>query len=346
MKLRKKEKTPPSPSQPTGLYEVAPHEIPAIRIATAIGNKSDKELCFVVGGGLGDRVCAEPTLRYAIENFQGVNISLICDTPQLFDHLEFKEVFNFKDKHPIIGRHLYLHTYPTTPLFNQFVNPNLFHCVDYPSLAALRMQLPMSYKTVDICPQFPDRSRKGNLNYAVTQDEKYVILHLGKSWPSRTFPTWWWENIISSLIASGKKPVLIGNNCVEISDFWKSVCVDLTDSLNLDQYLFICFHCNYMITNDSSPLHIAAAGEKAKIAFVSTCRRGDLITHYRPEYGAGMKDFAHGWMWSEYNLIPNNLDVLTMQDVPFGKIDDWLPPTEEVVDWIVEEEEDEEEYYD
>lgn len=351
MKLRKKEKPQPFTPQEKpikGAFDIEPHEVPAIRIATAIGNKSDKELAFVVGGGLGDRVCAEPTLRFALEYFKGVNISLICETPQLFRHLNFKEIFDLKNTHPIVGRHLYMHTYSTSPLQNQFMNPNLISCVDMCSLSALRMQLPVDFKKICLETFHPEEIKDERLFKVV--EPPHVLLHLGKSWPSRTFPSKWWNDIIDQVLEYELIPVLIGNNCVEVEV--KPGVVDLRDQLTLDEFIYVCFNTDAIITNDSSPLHLASAGW-GSIAFVSTCRRGDLLMHHRFRgVGWRMKDFAcdrtyQGKMWQKFNILPNNLDLHTMKEVPAGNvIEDYLPDPRNVVDWIKYNKDYEEEEYD
>lgn len=319
------------------LYEVQPHEIPAIRVATAIDNGCQSELCFVVGGGLGDRVCAEPTLRFALNHFKDVRISLICDTPSLFRHLNFHEVFDLKKTHPIVGRHLYLYTYATSPLMLQIMNPNFCHAVDAASITAFRMQLPPENK--ELVMKMPDLTSANSKYFDAIQlinSPGHVVLHLGKSWASRTFPAPWWREVISELRFHHKIPVLIGNNCIEGIEF--SGCVDLRDRLTLDEYVSVCLTANHLITNDSSPLHIAAAGN-ANIAFVSTCRRGDLLMHVRNgELGWRMKDFAFGEMWAEYKFIPNFLEPLSMADIPRGKIENYLPTPSTIVNWIRREE--------
>lgn len=335
MSFMKRKKQPVKDSK-GGTYEIAPHEIPAVRISAAVGNKCNDQLCFVVGGGLGDRVCAEPTLRFALEKFRGVEISLICETPELFRHLKFKEVFDLKTKHPIVGRHLYLYTYSKSPLYNQFMNANLCHCIDVASLTSLRLQLPLEYRTVQL--QSPNITSASHPVLSALHEPKCVLLHLGKSWPSRTFPATWWEGVMTGLIENDFHPILIGNNCIEVAlderNSWEYT--DLRNLLSLDEFLFACLNCKNLVTNDSSPLHIASAGY-ANIAFVSTCRRGDLVTHQRTDKYkyASRRDFAVGEMWNEYNIIPNNLDLLTMSDLPSGKkIEDYLPDPGEIVTWM------------
>lgn len=315
--------------------EVIPAEIPSLRIAAALENRSSNNLCFVVGGGLGDRICAEPTIRYAIDSFKGVSISLICETPELFNHLHFFERFDLKRRHPIMGRHLYLYTYPKNSMFSQFINANGLHCVDLPAIAALRHVLPIEYRQVVLDTPRPSHSfaaMVGDLRH------KYVLIHCGKAWPSRTFTSSWLQRVVQTVLDAGKTAVLFGNNCVDMPEYPSRV-VDTRDQLSMSEYLYMVKNCEYLITNDSSPLHIAAAGT-GKIAFVSTCRNGELLTHYRSGgLGWRMRNFAQGDMWAHYNMLPNHLEVLSLCEVPTGFIEDFLPDPLKMVDWLLTEEE-------
>lgn len=317
----------------------SPHEFPSIKIGTAIQNQSSKEICFVVGGGIGDRVCAEPTLRFAIQHFKDCNISLICETPELFSHLSFKEVFDMKRTFPIIGRHLYLNTYPKSRLLNEFLNANLTHCVDYPSMASIRIQLPEKHKFVLMDAPSP------GLDIVRLKGPHYIIVHPGKSWPSRTFPSAWWDSVIYTIKKRGYQAVIVGSDTVQLAEHSLKDSIDLRGKTTLMEFAWILQHCEAVITNDSSPVHLAAPG-RAKIAFVSSCRRGDLLLHWRKSpyahesggLGWRMKDFAKTSVWDKYPLAPNILDEVHIDKLPAGvSIQDILPQPEEILDWINKE---------
>lgn len=319
-----------------------PNEFVALRIQAAIENGSNKNLCFSVGGGIGDRLCAEPTLRFALENFKDVSISIICETPELFSHLKFHEVFDLKKTYPVVGRHLYLTTYPKSPLYNTFVNANMVDLVDHASISALRCQLPTIYKIIQNDPQIEDRVRLAKLADIIL-DERTVLVHPGKSWPSRTFPVSFWNSVICELVDGGFKPTIIGNNLVGGDEATEALrlnhpsITDLRSQTSLTELAWLCKHAKAIVTNDSSPLHLAATGE-GKIAYIATCRRGDLLRHERVGgKGWRMKDFAAQPMWMYYNMIPNNADEQRISEVPPGfKIEDFLPEPADIVDWIKE----------
>lgn len=274
-------------------------------------------------------ICAEPTLRFAIHHFKS-DVSLACERPELFSHLKFKEIFDFKNDFLITGRHFNLNCYPkNAELLNQFINPNLVHCVDWPSLATLRMQLPIKYRRVQLHPKaFPEPPKK-----AIGSNR--VLLHVGKGWPSKTFPQEWWIAAMKDCLERGFVPVLIGQNCIEFSGLDDGV-VDLRDKLSFNQFLWLCKNSHRMITNDSAPLHIAAAGD-GKIAFVSTAKRGDLITHYREGgYGWRMKDFGNR-LWDEFPLSPSHGEPIFINEIPNNRRLS-LPDPMDLVEWLWENE--------
>lgn len=301
-------------------------DIPYECIKSSIESGTDKNILFLVGGGLGDRICAEPTIRYALETFKGINISIACETPELFNHLKFKEVFDFKKTYPVTGRHLCIDTYPAPhKLINQFMSPNLMSTVDYASLSALRCILPRSYKAPKLFTVLP----------TIDLPEKSVVLHVGKSWESRTFPAKWWNTVLSTLKRTGMNPVLVGNNCIDIDSdgIW-----DLREMLSMNDFIGVCQNAYAIITNDSSPVHIGATG-KAMIAFVPTVRRPDYLMHHR-NGGFGWKTMAFYDQpyWELLDSCPNHLATKGIDKIPEGhKITDFLPNPKTIVEWIITE---------
>lgn len=309
-------------------FDVNAEDLPAIRIASAVGRGVNKNILFKVGGGLGDRVCAEPTLRYALENFKDVKISLACDTPEIYRHLKFEEVFDFKTKKPLKDDFLILETYPTSQLFNQFFNPNLVNSVDFASISALRCQIPRPHDRRIILHPIPscnDTARRAAF------DQKYVAIHPGKTWESRTFPADWWNTVIQAVRHKKRIPLLVGNNTVEVNP---TDCVDLRDRLSLNDFAWVCMNVHAIVTNDSSPLHLGAAGSTTLIAHISTARHPDLLRHWRRGVlGWGMKNFALGGHWERVQC-PNDLSPNRIAEADEKQIRSWLPAPSDIMSWI------------
>lgn len=311
------------------MFDIPNNEVPAIRIAKAIGGHYDKNFLMIVGGGLGNRACAEPTLRYCQYNFKGCEISLLCDTPSLYRHLNFTSVYTSPQEVPD-DKHLPVYTYAQGSLANQFFNANLMHSIDFASVSAFRGQLPVSFKHIVMTPTPP----KERDIFQLGGTERYVLCHVGKTWESRTFPTWWWESVMWEVKKKGYVPVMIGKDCIDLKNTG-NVAIDLRDKLSLNDFVWLCKHACNVITNDSSPLHFASAGD-AKIAFVPTCRDPDLLTHWRKgKWGWRMKPFFKNRMWPMYDFKPNNLEPGNIAKLP--PVTDWeafLPPPEELLTWM------------
>lgn len=314
------------------LFEFKANEVPAIRIASAISRNKQKDILIVVGGGLGDRICAIPTVKYILDHYKDCKVSLMCDTPEIFNPLPFDKVYSDIDDVDE-DDHLAFYTYNGSNLANQFFNPNLMNSVDFASVSAIRGQLPDSYRRIMIYPNAPTAPSIINI---ATKD-RYCLVHVGKSWPSRTLPAHWYWSLITNLQAIGRIPVLIGKNCVDLDELPRSYSniIDLRDKTSLSEFLWLCKNADALITNDSSPLHAAACGE-TKIAFVATCRGPDFLTHHRVGgYGWRMKSFYKDKMWEKFITPPNSLDFVDITQVPEGtKIEDYIPDPIEIVKWI------------
>lgn len=311
-----------------GVFDIDANEIPAIRIAKAVGARVNKRILFVVGGGLGDRVCAEPTIRYFQNQFLECRVSLMCETPEIFSHLRFEKIFTNVDQIPN-DEYLALNTYAQGNLANQFFNANLMNPVDFASISALRMTLPLKDKR-----PFMLFEKIPTLQDPLSQ--RAVVLHPGKTWPSRTIPSGWWQGVVHSLLAKEYTPVIVGNETVDL-DFDLSKCMMLRKELTLKQFAYAC-QAFPLITNDSSPIHLAAPGWN-KVAFVSTVREPSLLSHVRGmnyQFGYNMKNFTDGKPWELFSFCPNDLEHHKIDVFPEGyKIEQFLPDPAEVVEWVV-----------
>lgn len=311
-------------------FNIEPSELPYIRVVNAIANKVNGKLLFVVSGGLGDRVCAEPTLRYATDLAPkwGYTVSLACDTPELFRHLKFEKVIDMKGELPTTFQYMVFYTYPPTGLPLQFMNPNFMHCVDAASMMALRQQLPPESRQIFLFPQEP---KDGNLMREIL-GPKTVVIHPGKTWATRTFPAQFWNAVIHSVRTAWLTPVLVGNSTVDVNP---EGCLDLRGKTSLMDFAWICKNASRVVTNDSSPLHLAASGS-AKIAFIASSRRPDLLLHTRQrKVGWRMKDFSVRPLWEEFDSFPNTIEQRSLAEMPvstWNELD--LPSPVRILNWL------------
>lgn len=306
--------------------------IPAFRTQIAVQNGVEKNLLFRTWGGLGDQICAEPTLRFALANFPDCTISLESEQPDLFQHLQFHKVYNLKKgERANPDKHLTFETI-TPPddsnLVWQFFSHMITNCVDFPSLCALRFQLPVSDKEV----------RLADIGYkAPFELDRAVIVHAGRHWQSKTFPKEFWDAVLKQIFDSGAIPVLIGANTDDnrgTVDVNTDGCIDMRNKLSIMETVSLLKQSKVLLTNDSSPLHMAVDSD-AWIGFVATCKHPDYIGHWRRgQWMYRMVNHGKGGIWDIMNYCPNVENEVTAENVG-DHILSWLPDPIEFANWGV-----------
>ncbi len=314
---------------------IAAWKMPEYRTALAIQREVERNLLFKTWGGIGDQICAEPTLRFAFSKFNGCEISLASEMPELFSHLPFKDVFDLKKHKPHEDRYLTFNTIvsPTTDLTWQFMSHCLINCVDFPSLCALRLQLPVKDREIILKPPTPTSSLEN-----LPAFDKSVYVHAGRHWPSKTFPKDWWDAVITGLLRCGIVPVLIGGDTDDnrgTVDVDTSGCVDMRNKLSISDSIWLLQRCQVLLTNDSAPLHMAASGN-AWIGFIATCKHPDYIGHWR--HGEWMwqeENLGKGGMWDLVDFCPNKEQEVSVEFVDEAILRTWLPEPMKVVEWTL-----------
>lgn len=319
----------------TATMRVPARQMPNFRTAVAVQNGVEKNLLFRTWGGLGDQICAEPTLRYALKTFKECDISLVSERPELFRHLKFKNVYDSKKVRPIYENYLVFDTITPPDESNLvwlFFSHMTTHCVDFASMCALRSQLPMADKELTLVGEHP--------GIIEVQDmfEKGVFIHAGRHWQSKTFPKEWWDQVLACVLAMGGTPILIGadtddnRGTVDVNTFG---CVDLRNKLSVSQTIWMLQRAKVLLTNDSAPLHMAASAA-AWIGYVATVKHPDLITHWRgKQFGWRMKNFGKGGIWDIIDFCPNKDQEVTLENVGEENLKAWLPEPADFAEWAI-----------
>ncbi|WP_413560544.1 glycosyltransferase family 9 protein [Bdellovibrio sp. HCB209] len=309
--------------------------IPSVRTSMAKELGVQKKILFSTSGGIGDQLCAEPTLRYALEKFKDVEVSLATLHPYFFTHLNFKQVFDLNSARPRFEDYLVLETLGSVnPLTQDFMINASTHCVDYASMSALRCQLPNSYKRI----QFQASDPEDELTQFMLERDDLVVIHAGKHWPSRTFPAHWWNEVLATILKAGATPVLIGSDLNQAQGTVAvntEGCIDLRNTMTLLQTASFLKHSRVLLTNDSGPLHIAATGD-AWIGFIASSKHADFIYHWRKEgFAWRMQDLGLGGMWDVTNACPNEAKIPNVAEVTQQQLLKWLPSPEEFANWAL-----------
>jgi len=295
-----------------------------------------------MGGDIGDQICAEPTLRYAFNQFKSwATFTLASENPEFFKHLPFSKVFNLKEVTPNWDNYLVFDTIvPPTHLTWEFFSHCVTNCVDFPTLCALRSTLPIKDKEIQMTPNSPKEE------YAELINKKSVFIHPGKHWKSKTFPKDWWDTVLKLLITESITPIIIGGDADDnrgTVDIDTSGCVDLRNKLSWEDSIWLLQRATVLITNDSAPLHMAASYDPREpestghcwIGYVATCKHPDFITHWRKgQWSYHMQNLGKGGMWEITDHCPNKKEEVRVDEVGLEILKTWLPSPSEVLEFV------------
>jgi hypothetical protein len=299
-----------------------------------------KRIVILIGGGMGDQVCVEPVARYIINNLYPNDIvSIISDWPRLFKHLGVPVMKNSEWPGASVPVRM-IETMPDSPHPIWNVIPHtLCHSTDFSSMASINKIIPDALKKITLDISIKGMSEVIDLIGLPTQDEKFICVHPGRGWPSKTFPKDWWDSIIKELSATSK--VLIIGKHISDEQGYVDVncpegCIDLRDKLSLDGLIEIVRRSCILLSNDSAPIHIAGAFDNW-IVLIPTCKHPDNVFPYRGELGKRHKTLA---LWNKLTVdyidsSPTRLERQTL-DYVNGDILDYLPKTDDVVKSVLE----------
>jgi hypothetical protein len=314
------------------------NQIPQMRIGSAVERKIHRKLLFTTFGGIGDHICAEPTIRYAAKcSSEYEELALATSIPELYSHIPVTTVYTeaYDRSHWVV-----LKTYPDEKgLSQEFLSHGIMNCVDFSSIHAIRMQLPTPDREIMLTGKHPGKK------YADLCEMNTVFVHPGKHWPSKTFPKWWWDKVIKTIIKAGAVPVLIGANVDgnrATVDADSEGCVDLRNKTMLSELVWMLQRAKVLLTNDSAPLHIAASADPAEyettgnawIGLIATCKHHDYITHFRKGVWQWREvAFNKGGIWETTGFLPNKDKDVHINLAEEETIVSWLPDAEEYGLW-------------
>lgn len=278
---------------------------------------------------IGDCVCTIPVVRFACEQFEGMRVSVATRYPELFEHLDCT-IYHLPKEEPEWEKHFSVRAYyMNDELTEEFTSNFGTQIVDYCCTCAFANQVPIAYKVIDL-PQYD------------LVDARDVLVHPGRSWPSKTFSKNWWNQVLKEMRTRGIRPTLVGAGSREEErgtvDVDATGCEDLRGEWSMKQAISGLQKAKVLVTNDSAPMHIAAAGS-AHIGFLSTIKHPDNVTHWRingngqPQFGWRMENLSKGWLWSPRHMDPRQNSGDRFDQVDPQVLRSWLPDPEEVAIW-------------
>jgi len=302
---------------------------------TAPEYKYKKNIHITVGGGLGDQVDAEPVIRYICEKiYDGANIRIKSDFGRLFRHLPVKIVTN-EDiiKDPTVYYQMETLPSPEHPVW-QFISHTLSHTIDFSSLSTLRRTLPNADKQIKLNINGEELNSVLDI-VGLRNLANLILIHPGKGWESKTFPTEYWQSIIDGLSKKNTPVAVIGKYVSNEQGMVDIKCpenvIDLRNSLNLNELIALISKAKVLISNDSAPIHLAGAFDNW-IILIPTCKHPDHILPYRN----GTQTYKTKALYNKLTCdvidsSPTQVDGQTI-DYVIGDINDYLPDVNEVID--------------
>ena len=294
--------------------------------------KFQRKLYFSIGGGLGDQVDAEPVVRYAMETlYPGDDFVIKTDFPEVFDHLKATVTTKIVDTN---GR-FKMETLPPpeSPLW-QHIAQTMCHTVDFASMAALRRLLPNKNKQIRL--EVTEEEIEGlKKTIGIENLKELVLIHPGRGWASKTFPSEYWHKIING-VAANNKVAIIGKSISKEQGLVDIDCdgvIDLRNLLNLKELIALISQAKLVISNDSAPVHIAGAFDNW-IFLIPSCKHPDHILPYRNgDQYYKTRSFYKRLTCDDIDSSPTNIDGQTIDYVK-DDIVKYLEDTEVIINAV------------
>lgn len=250
-----------------------------------------RHILLDVQGGLGDQIDAEPAIRY-LKKYVYPNDDVVIKThfPRIFEHLTDIPTYSHEEFRPTMDTPYYhIITLPGPETITWSIVSNLLcHTVDYTSMAILRRTLPNRDKIIQLQVN-PEDYLKVLETIGIRSLNDLVLIHCGKHWESKCFPLEWWQVIVNGLanevplclIGSDTEPTR-GTAQVKVPEG----VIDTRNLLDLGGFFAIVKSAKLLITNDSSPVHVAGAFGN-EIVLIPSCKHWDHVLPFRkdPETG-------------------------------------------------------------
>lgn len=321
------------------------HAIPSYRMHKAIKNKIENNWLFMVSGGIGDEICAEPTLRFINERWPHIKLTVCSFHPELFSHLKLEANLNH-DKMVRVDWNKYVR-FDTLPKIDalawDFVNHFLVNPVDYVSIITIRRQLPLKNRQ----PFVPTKRPSDDIAQQILTGKRKVLIHAGSHWQTKTYPAHFWNNVMLEVKQAGFDVVLVGASAVEEGpgtvDVDASLAdIDLRNRVDLLELSWLTKNSHALVSNDSMPIHVAAS-HCNKIAVITTCKHPDNLGHWRADkngqyvYSMNMKFFQKGGMWDIQNDCLNQNETVLSDKTDPQNILSWLPDPKDISRWLAQD---------
>jgi ADP-heptose:LPS heptosyltransferase len=331
----------------------------------------NEPLLILTVGGLGDLLCAEPVIRFGVQEVftESEKIVIVTKNKDIYKHFSNVDNLLFDSRISFITEEeLYkdlksyygyaICTIYDHPLYKKkgFIQ-GAMHFTDYASIYLLGRLVPETKKGIFIQPasaeeQFLVEEKFENLGLDIRET---LLIHPGETWPSRTIPEDWWEEFIKNYkddmcLIGENRPVHIplmtespSKIPEETNEFHRNytpgvlnlntTIPSLIDQLSFKELVIAIDLCKGVITNDSLPVHIAGAVGNWMFTF-ATAREWDNLKP--PGYSYGMfYNLATDCFYPAKHYRPTRLiGSVDLIPAPFKSIKEIILEPKSSVDFI------------
>ena len=299
--------------------------------------KYPRNILIAVSAGMGDQLCSEPAIRYTQKIYPDANIHVVSHFPRLFSHLTVP-VMNYDQWKGINDAVLTLHTCPEDEKSEHKLSHVLFHPTDFASMSMIKRTIPNAEKTIQLKLEAEDVAYVIDLLKDKNRNKPTVVVHAGKWWPSKTLPVEWWQQIVDKL-SEKLTVVLVGKTIDEKQGFLPINApkdgYDFRDLTSLGELMALISLSRCLLTNDSSPLHIAGAFDNW-IVTMPTCKHEDHILPFRNgTQSYKTKALRKGLLLDDLEVRHTEFTTDTIDLIPKGKtLYDYIPDVDTVVNEV------------
>ena len=234
--------------------------------------------------GLGDTICATPTIRKVSEAYDAP-ISVYSKHPEVFKNLSYVESsLHYDDIHENQElKDSYDYYYQTEIALTHFNDQDVKFKHSHMDIRQIHANFIgfTLLKKDSHCDFIADRYKPiDNL------PEKYIVIHATESWPSKDWGFENWNSLCNTLdypiVMVGKESSEVGSFNVQkpTYDLRPKMGLDLRNKTNVHQLCHVLDKAQLVITNDSSVMHLSGTTD-TEILVLGSSQRPEIRFPYR-----------------------------------------------------------------
>jgi len=247
-----------------------------------------ERILVVVGSrSIGDTLCAIPTIRH-LNKIYNKKIHVFTYQPELFKNYPY---IILSESHEPKETDFFIETFR----IDQFVHTK----TDIRQLHAISSNFQLKPEELNI-EFYADKYKDINL------PNNYIVIHPSKTWPSRSWEKFRWQQLVDKLNKLNIPIVIIGKEEVGEGGTYnikKPIYnikngINLTNKLDIHQTWHVLNKSNMIVTMDSGILHLAGTTDSYIIQLGSS-----IDPFYRSPYRNGTQEYKFSYVLGECSLF-------------------------------------------